>query len=148
MKHLCIALILLPFFSCNSTNDKKDTSLKQWIYNNQDRLENDIDTVIYNYLVKEKPDSTWSVRDLAITMFAPNSLGTLAKIAGDSMQCIIIDLTFYKDKMRKRKIMIAAQDSSCLKKLNEIELTTDSTDNLIFGKNSKPLYTKDGDPLF
>jgi hypothetical protein len=43
---------------------------------------------------------------------------------------------------------IAAQDSSCLDKLNAIQLTTDSTDHLIFGKNPKPLYTKDGDPLF
>ena len=148
MKHLFIVLILLTFFSCDLANRKKDTDLKQWIYNNQDRLENDIDTVINHYLLKEKPDSNWSVRRIAITMYAHNSLGTLAKIAGDSTECITIHLTFYKDKMRKRSLMIAAQDSGCLDKLNGIELKTDSIDNLIFEKAPKPLYTKEGDPLF
>lgn len=85
---------------------------------------------------------------MAITIYAPNSLGTLAKMAGDSNDCIIIELTLYRDKMQKRKLMIAAEDSSCLDKLNAIELITDSTDNLIFGKNPKPLYTKNGEPLF
>jgi hypothetical protein len=148
MKHLFIALILLSLFSCNSTNDKKSTRLNKWVHDNQNRLENDIDTVINNYILKEKPDSNWSVRGIAITMYAPNSIGALAKIAGDSTECIIVDLTFYKDKMRKRRLMIAAQDSSCLDKLNAIEIRMDSTDKLIFGKNPRPLYTKEGDPLF
>jgi hypothetical protein len=148
MKYLFIALIFLPFFSCNSTKDKKATELNHWIHDNQDRIENDIDAIIKNYLLKEKADSNWRSRGIAITMYAPNSLGTLVKIAGDSTDCIIIDLTFYKDKLRKREMKIAAQDSSCLDKLNAIQLTTDSTDHLIFGKNPKPLYTKDGDPLF
>lgn len=148
MKYPFIVLILLPFFSCTSTKDKKYSGISQWIYDNQDRLENDIDSIINNRLTREKPDSNWSVRGMAITIYAPNSLGTLAKMAGDSNDCIIIELTLYRDKMQKRKLMIAAEDSSCLDKLNAIELITDSTDNLIFGKNPKPLYTKNGEPLF
>jgi len=140
-------IISLFFLSCNLTDYKKDSFLKQWIYNNQDRLNSDIDDVIKNYLIKEKQDSNWSTVGIITTMYAPNSLGTLAKIAGDSSECIVVDLTFYRDKTRKREIMIAAQDSSCLDKLNTIKLGSDSIGNLVYGKKAKPLYTKEGDPL-
>jgi hypothetical protein len=148
MKLFSIALILLRLFSCNSIKDEKHLGLNQWIHDNRLRLESDMDNVISNYSMKEKPDSNWMSRGIAITMYARNSLGTLAKIAGDSSRCIIIELTFYKDKTRKRRLMITAEDSSCLQRLNAIELTTDSTDNLIFGKNPRPLYTRNGDPLY
>ena len=147
MKCLFIVIISLFFLSCNLTDYKKDSFLKQWIYNNQDRLNSDIDDVIKNYLIKEKQDSNWSTVGIITTMYAPNSLGTLAKIAGDSSECIVVDLTFYRDKTRKREIMIAAQDSSCLDKLNTIKLGSDSIGNLVYGKKAKPLYTKEGDPL-
>ena len=147
MKCLFIVIISLFFLSCNLTDYKKDSFLKQWIYNNQDRLNSDIDDVIKNYLIKEKQDSNWSTVGIITTMYAPNSLGTLAKIAGDSSECIVVDLTFYRDKTRKREIMIAAQDSSCLDKLNTIKLESDSIGNLVYGKEAKPLYTKEGDPL-
>ena len=84
---------------------------------------------------------------IAITIYAPNSLGKLAKIAGDSSECVIVKLSFYRNEMRKREIMIAAVDSSCLDKINAIDLKTDSINHLIFGKKIKPLYTKDGNPL-
>ena len=103
MKHLFIPLILLFFFSCNSSTGKKVTYLNQWIHENQGRLENDIDTIINKYLLKEKPDSNWSARGIAITMYAPNSLGTLAKIAGDSSECIIIDFTSTRIRCKREK---------------------------------------------
>jgi hypothetical protein len=149
MKHLFIGLTLFFFLSCNSTTDKKDTNrLKQWIDNNQDRLKNDIENSIQKWLILEKRDSNWNTVSIATRMNAANSLGTLAKIAGDSTECIVVEFTAHKDKTRKNQIMIAAEDSSCLDKLNAIELETDSIGNLIFGKRSKPFSTNDESPLF
>lgn len=145
MKQIFLVLTSILIFSCNSKQSKvEEDSLKQWILDNHTSLEKDINRIIKNDLSR---DSNWLSSGIVTTMYAPNSLGKLAKIAGDSSECIIVALTFYRDEMRKREIMIAADDSSCLDKLNAIDLKTDSIDNLIFGKKAKPLYTKEGDPL-
>lgn len=145
MKYIFISLTSILIFSCNSKQNKVDAdSLKQWILDNHTSLEKDIEVIIKNDLSR---DSNWLSSGVVTTMYAPNSLGKLAKIAGDSSECIIVALTFYRDEMRKREIMIAAEDSSCLDKLSSIDLMTDSINNLIFGKKTKPLYTKEGDPL-
>ena len=147
MKRFCIILPSIFFLSCNSNSEKRKTArLEYWLLTHKIQLEKDIDTII-------KEDSTesrypnWVSQSILSTMYAPNSLGTFAKIAGDSTECITVVLTFYKDKTRKREIIVAAQDSSCLDKLHSIQLKTDSIDNFIFGKKIQPLYTKQGDPL-
>jgi hypothetical protein len=145
MRNLLLILPTILIFSCNSNRDKsRPDSLKQWILINHNLLEKDIETIIENDLSNNKRDSNWLSSGILTTMYAPNSIGTLAKIAGDSTECIVVELTFYKDKRRKRQLMLAAEDSSCLDKLNKIKLDADSVSNLLFGKKSKPLYTKEG----
>jgi|KBSSwiS6_1023812.scaffolds.fasta_scaffold29998_1 hypothetical protein len=148
MRSLLIIFVTIFIFSCDSRHDKSSAdSLQQWILNNHKLLEKDIETIIKNDLSNNKRDSNWLSSGIVTTMYAPNSLGTFAKIAGDSTECIVVELTFYKDKRRKRELMLAAEDSSCLNKLNTIKFDTDSVSNLLFGKKSKPLYTKEGEPL-
>jgi hypothetical protein len=148
MRYLFTVLASTLIFSCNSKKNKIDTgSLKEWVLANHQILEKDIETFIKNDSANITRDSNWMSTQIATTIYAPNSLGELAKIAGDSSECIIVELTFFRDKTRKRKIMIAAEDSSCLDKLNAIDIKSDSINHLIFGKRIKPLYTKDGNPL-
>ena len=147
MKYLLTALASILIFSCNSKQDNVDTySLKEWVLDKHNLLEKDIEGIIKNDLSNNKRDSNWLLSIIAITMYDPNSLGELATIAGDSSDCVIVELTFFRDEKRKRQIMIVAEDSSCLNKLNEIDLKTDSVNNLVFGKKTKPLFTKAGDP--
>ena len=121
--------------------------MKEWVLDKHNLLEKDIEGIIKNDLSNNKRDSNWLLSIIAITMYDPNSLGELATIAGDSSDCVIVELTFFRDEKRKRQIMIVAEDISCLNKLNEIDLKTDSVNNLVFGKKTKPLFTKAGDPL-
>ena len=148
MRYLILALASILILSCNSRqNNSSADSLKQWILDNHNLLEKDIEAIIKNDLSNNKRDSNWMSSSIATTMYAPNSLGKLANIAGDSSECVIVELTFYRNEMRKREIMIAAVDSGCLDKMNAIDLKTDSINRVIFGKKIKPLYTKDGNPL-
>ncbi len=141
MKHIFIVLASIFIFSCNPKEHKANAdSLKQWMLDNHDHLENDIETIIKNDLSNNEQNPNWFSSSIATTMYASNSLGKLAKIASDSTECVVVELTFYKDKMRKTEIMIAAADSSCIEKLNAIKLKTDSIGNVIFGKAEKPLY--------
>ena len=148
MTRVFIVLVSIFSLSCNSNSEHIKTGpLRQWVLDNQKHLENDIESIIKNDSMTNNPNSNWISSGIVTTIYASNSLGTLAKIAGDSTECILVELTFYKDKKRKREIMIAAEDSSCLGKLNIIQLKTDSIGNLIFGKRTQPLYTKEGNPL-
>ena len=131
----CIFII-----SCNTNHTRKqDNSLKVWIENNQNLLMVDTDKIIQEYN-KNDLNNNWGSISIATTLHMENSLGKLAKLAGDSTLCIIVEFTFYKDLNQKRKIMIAAEDSTCLNKLDFISLETDSTNDFIFGKRDKPLY--------
>ena len=117
MKYLLTALASILIFSCNSKQDKVDTySLKEWVLDKHNLLEKDIEGIIKNDLSNNKRDSNWLLPVIATTMYAPNSLGKLATIAGDSSDCVIVELTFFRDEKRKRQIMIVAEDSSCLNK--------------------------------
>jgi hypothetical protein len=133
MKYFFAFLISFIVFSC-STKDEKTNPLKQWIIDNQASIAFDIDTVISSYKLKNKLDSNWNSSSIATTIFSPNSLGKLAKIAGDTSECFVVVLTFYKNKYRKKEIMLLATQYNCLPAFNKIKLDTDSTNNFIFGK--------------
>jgi hypothetical protein len=92
------------------------------------------DSVFQRHQEQNAPDTNWFSFTIAMTKFAPNIFGKLAEKAGDSTDCIIIEQTFYKDVNKKREIMIAAMDSTCLLTLRNITLNIDSTDDFIYGK--------------
>jgi hypothetical protein len=126
MKKTIISFVCILLISCHSNNN-----LREWILNNQQQLTSATDSVIQDYYKTNNLDSNWISSSVAITEYAPNIIGALAKKAGDSTECIVIELTFYKNLNLKRSIMIAANDSTCLNKLNAIILKTDSTNNFI-----------------
>ena len=141
MRYLLILSSLFLFLSCISNNGQNPkSSLKEWILINHSQLEHDTKDLINGYLKADRADSNWISASIATTIYASNSLGTLAKIAGDSTECIVVELTFYKDTLQKKEIMVAAEDSACLHILNAIGLETDSTNHFIFGKKAQPLY--------
>jgi hypothetical protein len=107
---------------------------------NEQELNLTCDTIINKYLKENEIDPNWTSSSLVIKGFAPNILGEFAAIAGDSTECIVIELTFYKNPKRKKDILISAEDSSCLSKLKTIKLEKDSTEHFIFGIKSEPLY--------
>lgn len=124
--------------TCSSGQKKEQhNSLKEWILSNQHSLMIDADTIIQNYYKANKPDSNWVSAIVAITKFGPNELSALANKIHDSTGCVVVELTFYKDTNKKRRIMLAAQDSGCLKSLNNTILETDSTNDFIFGKSNR-----------
>ena len=125
--------------SCGSGHkQEKDNSLKSWILNNQDSITADADTLIQNYFSRNKLDSNWMSSTIAITKYGPDALSILASKVNDSTGCVVVELTFYKDVNKKKRIMLAAQDSSCLPILNSVSLQTDSTNEFIFGKTNSP----------
>jgi hypothetical protein len=141
MRYLFIALSLIFYCSCISENKKTESdSLKQWIYENHERLEEDVNTIINNDLAVGKRDSNWLSSSIVTTIYSPNSLGELANITGGSSDCIVVELTFYNDKLRKKEVVIAAQDSSCSTRVNAIVMTPVSIGSLIFRKAVRPLY--------
>jgi len=144
--HLLLLLFGIEFFACKNTI-KKDTSIKSWILNNQRQLMFDLDTIFRraedsNNLVKNWTSFSIVIvnSNNAVTNHSDDSLESLLKKAGDSSSCIVIELDFFRDSAKKRRIMIASKDSTCLKKLQMIELATDSTTDFVFGKLDKPLY--------
>lgn len=132
--------ILLSFFcifviSCDSIQiHKEDDSLKLWILNHQHQLSLDSDSIVQEHHDRGDENPDWIASTIANTIYAENSLGELAKKAGDSTKCIVVQLTFYKDLNKKRRIMIATRDSTCFKNFKNIILKTDSTNDFIFGK--------------
>lgn len=137
MKIRTIVFFIIHFIvtSCNSGKSKRQVQpINQWVVNNKEQIDSDIDSIVNNYLQITKIDSNWSSSTVIITKYAPNILGRLAEKMGDSTSCIVVELTFYKDPSQKKNIMIASEDSTCLNKLQQIHLETDSTDKFIFGK--------------
>jgi len=121
----------------------KNKSLKSWITNWQGQLKFDTDSILRHYEAGEtemKLGANWNSFSIVNTIYADNSLGHLAKKAGDSTDCIVVEVRFYQDPTRKRQIMVAAEDSTCLTKILALQLATDSTDDFIFGKMTKSLY--------
>lgn len=135
MERIFFLLSCLFLISCksNHTNQRGDV-LKKWILNNQHQLMLDSDSLIQEYHNRTKLTTTWTSSTIANTIYAENSLGELAKKAGDSTDCIVTEITFYKDSNKKRKIMIAAKDSTCSNVFKNLILKTDSTHDFIFGK--------------
>ena len=137
MRNFTFFLCCLIFISCNSS--KQTVSLKQWILDNNGQINLVTDSIIQDYHKRNKTDSNWISSSIAITKYAPNILGTLAEKIGDSTDCIVIELIFYKNLNQKKEIMIAAVDSSCLNKIEQTIIETDSTKNFIFGKKTEVL---------
>ncbi len=124
----CIFLI-----SCKS-NQRRNHVLRTWILNNQHQLMLDSDSLIQEYYNRTNLTTTWTSSTIANTIYAENSLGELAKKAGDSRDYIVTEITFYKDSNKKRKIMIATKNSTCSNIFKNLILKTDSTNDFIFGK--------------
>ena len=131
-------LSAIQLAGCQSTN-KKDLALKKWILNNQYELTIDSDSILQRFKKERTFETNWISFGTVTTMYADNSLGQLAKKAGDSNKCIVTLIEFYNDPNRKRRIMIAAVDSNCLAKLQLVKLNLDSTSDFIFGKLTKTL---------
>jgi hypothetical protein len=141
MKYITLMAVSFIMGSCNSNIKKNDdTTLKEWILKNQHQLMLSSDSIIQDYYNKNILDSGWISSSMVIRKYAPNIFGSLVKKARDTTECIVVELTFYKDTKQKRSILISAEDSTCLKKLSTIILETDSTENFIFGKNTQPIY--------
>ena len=127
--------------SCNSRDSKERVeSISQWIVSNQEQINLASDSIIADYYEKNKVDSNWTSSSIAITKHAPGIFRKLAEKAGDSTECVVIELTFYNDPRRKRSIMIASEDATCINKLDSIILETDSTESFIFGKKKESIY--------
>jgi hypothetical protein len=123
--------------SCSRQKQEKDNSLKNWILSNQDSITADADALIKNYFTRNKLDSNWMFSTIAITKHGSDPLSVLASKVHDSTGCIVVELTFYKDSNKKKRIMLAMQDSSCLPIFNSVRLETDSTNEFIFGKTNR-----------
>ena len=136
---LLTSIILLT--SCTTfTSEKKEDSLKTWIIMNQEELNITFDSTIEDYKIRKNINLNWIESSVAITKYETNIFGKLINNIKDTTECIVVELRFYKDITKKKKIMISAVDSSCMDKLKLIELDTDSTANFIFGKNNTSLY--------
>jgi hypothetical protein len=131
MKKIFFAFTCILIVSCHSNNN-----LREWILNNQQQLMISTDSVIQSYHSLNQLDSNWAWISVAFTEHEPDIIGDLAKKAGDSTECIIVEVTFYRNLNQKRSIMISYNDSACLNKFSGIILRTDSTDKFIFGKKN------------
>lgn len=137
MRYL-ITLFIIVFISCGQPTLPKKQILKDWILNHEKELIFQSDSFIHDYNNGHR-EPNWTSADLAITNSMSGPLGQLADTAGDSTNCIVVMLTIFKNPDNKRRIFLAATDSACLKKLSAIELTTDSTQNIVFGKTEESL---------
>ncbi len=140
-----IFLITCFVIACNEKNPTKtESSLKDWILSNQEQIITTSNRIIKDYHNSNSNQRiTFQEASIAITRDAPNILGDLAKKAGDSTGCILVELTFYKDENRKRQILLASESLTCHDKLDAVDLSIDSTSNFIFGKKKEPLYPED-----
>jgi hypothetical protein len=139
MRYLISLLgIVIVIISCGQNNISPKPLLKDWILANEKELIFQSDSFSHDYR-NGHPEPDWLSADLAIANSMTGPLGQLADKAGDSTNCIVVVLTIFKDTSYKRRIFLVATDSSCLKKLNTIELPTDSTQNIVFGKSEESL---------
>lgn len=65
------------------SHKKQDNSLKEWIENNQNQLMVDTDKIIQEFN-RNDLNKYWGSISIANTIHKQNTLGILAKIAGDS----------------------------------------------------------------
>jgi hypothetical protein len=141
MKLITLIVVWFTLFSCTTPSpNKQNDSLEAWIKENSNKIENDIEHFIKEYNREHEPDSNWVSTSYSFTLYSPNMLGQLAKVAGDSNQCIVVELTFSKFLFEKRKVMVVAEDSTCLNKIKAINLKTDSTDYFVYGVEEKLLF--------
>lgn len=136
-----LLLLLWIFAACKSGNNiAKENELKEWIQAHKDSLNKDINAYIKEYdnqMSKFYPDPMPG--KVVFPIDAPFYLGELAKKAGDSTDCIAVILSFAENRIQKKKITIAAIDSSCFNKLKNIYLPIDSTSDFIFGNELEVL---------
>jgi hypothetical protein len=137
------SVLFVMFFKLSGMVDmqrSKTKSLQQWITLNQEEINLTCDSLIKDDNNTNPKDSYWISSSIVITKDSHSILGKLSEKAGDSSECVVVKLTFYQDVKNKKQIFIAAEDSTCLYKVNKINLRLDSTDNFIYGKLEKPLY--------
>ena len=135
MERALYLIVCLLIFSCNSNHNKQeDDRIRTWILKNQQQLIFDSNNLIQKDSNSSDTSTNWGSKTYGITQYAENSLGELARIAGDSTECFDVYLTFYKDPNVKRKIMLGVSDSTCLEAFENLHLQTDSTNIFIFGK--------------
>jgi hypothetical protein len=141
MKYLILAIISLFMVSCNSfENDIQKKPLGTWIIENQREIDSTTNSLIADFHKRNNTNGqNWIASTITINQHAPNILGKLASSAGDSTECIVLQISFYRDRNLKNRIMITASDSSCLTKLKFIDLKNDSTDNFTFGVDINPI---------
>jgi hypothetical protein len=129
---------LLFIISCKQPTSLPEEPVKDWILFHQKELAAATDTLINDY-TKEHTENNWRQISMAITNSMPGVLGQLADKAGDSTNCIVVELTFFNDPKLKRQVFLAATDSNCLQKLNTIHLTPGHTNDFVYGKSDETL---------
>jgi hypothetical protein len=132
---LCVLLFII---SCKQRTSLPQEPVKDWILIHQKELTAATDTLISDYK-KEHTENNWREISMAITNSMPGVLGQLAERAGDSSNCIVVELTFFNDPKQKRQLLLAATDSNCLRKLDGIALTLGHTNDFIYGKSNETL---------
>jgi hypothetical protein len=135
LKLTCIFFLL----GCRATTKENDTSINEWILNHKKQLLLSSDTIIEQFKKENISDSSWTSATVAVNKHYDGALGQLAQLAADSTDCIVTLVTFDRRNKQKRKIFLAAGDSTCLSKLNSIVLSTGSTGLFVYGKRSSPL---------
>ena len=158
MKALIIIISSFLILSCASHEDKihsqKDSqisreanindSLRQLFLTNANQINAICDSIITSNNANDKNQkdkSVWMSTTTVFTEYAPNIFGKIAAKSGDSSKCIIVEVTVYNEKNSynprnpKNTIFISAEDSSCAKKLNNLNLKLDSTERFIYGVN-------------
>ncbi|MGC4096105.1 MAG: hypothetical protein QM706_03225 [Nitrospira sp.] len=129
---------LLFIVSCKQRTATPAEPFKDWILLHQKELTAATDTLINDYK-KEHTENNWGQISIAITNSMSGVLGQLADKAGDSTNCIVVELTFYNNPQQKRQLFLAATDSNCLQKLDAISLTPGHTNDFVYGKSSETL---------
>jgi hypothetical protein len=158
MKAVIIIFLSFLIMSCASHEDKRHSqtdsqvipeatindTLRQLVLTNANQINAICDSIIISNNANDKNQkdkSIWMSTSTVFTEYAPNILGEIAAKAGDSTECVVIEVTVYNDRNpyndrnQKNSIMISAEDSSCSKKLNNLNLKLDSTERFIFGVN-------------
>ena len=138
MKRLLFLSACFLIVACGQNNSGKKELLKAWILEHETEIAFASDSLIRDYR-NEHAESDWTSADLAITNSMSGVLGLLADKAGDTTNCVVLELTLFKDTLYKPRLFLVATDSKCLQKLSEIELKTDSTQNFVFGKSDVSL---------
>ncbi|MGC4034919.1 MAG: hypothetical protein QM764_03085 [Chitinophagaceae bacterium] len=133
-----IAILCMLFLGCSEKKKTITEPVRDWILQHETEIVSQCDSLEKDYR-EHNNDTIWETADIAISNSTPGVLGSLAEMAGDSSNCVVVELTVYKSPAIKHHLALTAIDSACLKKLGQIRLTTDSTDRLLFTKNAESL---------